>query len=73
MLIAEKLKYNTCTTISSSIVENECITIELELRSHEKCIVSSMYRPPNVDIDSFQSCYNSSIVRDVKEESLKQL
>ena len=59
ILISEKLRYTICKTISSSIVENECITIELELRSHDKCIISSMYRPPNVDVDSFQSCYNS--------------
>ena len=68
MLISEKLRYTTCKSISSSIVENECITIELELRSHEKCIISSMYRPPNVDINSFQSCYNSLLCEMTKKK-----
>ena len=68
MLISEKLKYTTCKKISSAIVENECITIELELRSHEKCIISSMYRPPNVNIDSFQSCYNSLLCEMAKRK-----
>ena len=62
ILISEKLRYTTCKAISSSIVENECITIELELRSREKCVISSMYRPPNVDINSFQSYYNFTIM-----------
>ena len=59
ILISTSLRYTKCKTITSSIVENECITIELELRTHEKCIISSMYRPPNANIQSFQCCYNS--------------
>ena len=43
ILISTSLRYTECKTITSSIVENECITIELELRTHEKCIISSMY------------------------------
>ena len=58
ILISKRLKYVECTTISSSIIENECVTIELDLKLHEKCIILSMYRPPNVDINCFQSCYN---------------
>ena len=61
ILVSKRLRYTKCRTITSSMVENENITIELELRSHEKCIVSSMYRPPNVNIQSFQCCYNSLI------------
>ena len=40
------------------MTENEAITIEIKLQSKTSCIVSSMYRPPNVDIEIFQSCYN---------------
>ena len=40
ILVSKNLK---CNTITSCMVENECITIEIELRSHEKCIISSMY------------------------------
>ena len=59
ILISKRLKYVECNTISSSLVENECVTIELILKSNEKCIISSMYRPPNIDINCSQSCYNS--------------
>ena len=33
ILISTSLRYTKCKTITSSIVENECITIELELRT----------------------------------------
>ena len=59
ILVSDRLRYKECKSITSSIAENECVTIELELRSHDKCIISSMYRPPNVNIQAFQSCYNS--------------
>ena len=42
ILIAQNLRYKECDKIMSSIVENECVTIELELRSHDKCIIPSM-------------------------------
>ena len=61
ILVSKALRYKECKAITSSIVENECVTIELELRSHEKCIISSMYRPPNVNIQAFQTCYNSLV------------
>ena len=61
ILVSNKLRYTKCDTITSRMVENECITIEIELRSHEKCIISSMYRPPNVNIQHFQCCYNSLV------------
>ena len=68
ILVSENLRYTYCNKISSTVIENECIAIELELRSHEKCIISSMYRPPNVDINSFQSCYNSLICEMAKRK-----
>ena len=61
ILVSQSLKYKECKSITSSIVENECVTIELELRSHERYVISSMYRPPNVNIQAFQTCYNSLI------------
>ena len=61
ILISKNLRYTKCNTITSCMVENECIAIELELRSQEKCVISSMYQPPNVNIQSFQCCYNSLI------------
>ena len=59
ILISTNLRYNECKKITSSLVENECVTIELTLRSQATCIISSMYRPPNVNIQTFQTCYNS--------------
>ena len=61
ILVSKNLRYTKCNAITSRMVENECITIEIELRSHEKCVISSMYRPPNVNIQSFQCCYNSLV------------
>ena len=61
ILVSKNLRYTMCNTITSCMAENECITIELELRSRDKCIISSMYRPPNVNIQSFQCCYNSLV------------
>ena len=61
ILVSKALRYRECKAITSSIVENKCVTIELELRSHERCIISSMYRPPNVNIQAFQTCYNSLV------------
>ena len=61
ILVSDKLRYNECKDVTSTITENECVTIELELKSKGKCMISSMYRPPNVDVNSFQGCYNSLI------------
>ena len=61
ILVSSNLRYNECKYLSSSISENECVSIELQLKSKEKCIISSMYRPPNADVQSFQCCYNSLI------------
>ena len=61
ILISTNLRYKECKKITSAIVENECVTIELQLRSHASCIISSMYRPPNVNIQTFQTCYNSLV------------
>ena len=61
ILVSKNLRYKMCNSITSCMAENECITIELELRSRDKCIISSMYRPPNVNIQSFQCCYNSLV------------
>ena len=61
ILISKSLRYTECKKITSAVVENECVTVELKLRSQATCIISSMYRPPNVDIQTFQTCYNSLV------------
>ena len=61
ILISTNLRYTECKKISSALAENECVTVELKLKSQSTCIISSMYRPPNVDIQTFQTCYNSLV------------
>ena len=61
ILISTNLRYTECKNISSTLAENECVTVELKLKSQSTCIISSMYRPPNVDIPTFQTCYNSLV------------
>ena len=69
ILISKKLRFRECNNITSSLVENECITIEVDQKSKERCILSSMYRPPNVDIQCFQSCYISLLCEMKKSQS----
>ena len=61
ILISTNLRFTECRKITSALVENECVTVELKLRSQTSCIISSMYRPPNVDVQTFQTCYNSLV------------
>ena len=63
ILVSKNIRYHECRNISSCVTENEAITIEIELRSKTNCIVSSMYRLPNIDIEIFQSCYNSLLCK----------
>ena len=59
ILVSKKLRYTELHDISSNMVENEVVTIEISLRSGKKCIVSSMYRAPNTTVSAFQCFYNS--------------
>ena len=47
--------------------ENECITIDITLKNGDHCLVSSMYRPPNENVQSFLGCYNSILCQMKKE------
>ena len=50
--------------------ENECITLDITLKNGDHCLVSSMYRPPNGNAQSFLGCYNS-ILCQMKKENTK--
>ena len=54
------------------MVENECITLDITLRSGEHCLVSFMYRPPNSNVQTFLGCYNS-ILCQMKKENPKTI
>ena len=49
--------------------ENECITLDITLKNGDHCLVSSMYRPPNGNAQSFLGCYNSILCQIKKENS----
>ena len=54
------------------MTENECITIDITLCNGEHCLVSSMYRSPNGNGQSFLGCYNS-ILCQLKKENLRTI
>ena len=47
ILVSENLRFCELPTISSELVDNEVVTIEVTLKSGKQCIISSMYRAPN--------------------------
>ena len=67
ILVSEKLQCKLWPDLSSDMVENECVTIEISLCNGEHCLVSFMYRPPNSNGQSFLCCYNSILCQMKKE------
>ena len=53
--------------LSSKLTQSECITLEVILRNGDRCLVSSMYRPPNSDTQTFLASYNSLVCAMKKE------
>ena len=72
ILVCNDLKYRLRPDLSSEMTENECITIDITLHNGEHCLVSSMYRPPNSNSQSFLGCYNS-ILCQLKKENPKTI
>ena len=70
ILVCNDLKNRLWPDLSSEMTENECITIDITLCNGEHCLVSSMYRPPNSNNQSFLGCFNS-ILCQLKKENLK--
>ena len=62
-----RLRCNLRSDLSSKLLESECLTIDVTLRSGEHCLVSSMYRPPNSEIPVFLASYSSLLCAMKKE------
>ena len=61
ILVSENLRFCELPTISSELIDNEVVTVEVTLKSGKRCIISSMYRAPNTAPQMFQCCYNSLV------------
>ena len=72
ILVSNDLKHRPRPELSSEMTKNECITIDIMLHNGEHCLVSSMYRPPNGNGQSFLGCYNS-ILCQLKKENPKTI
>ena len=46
ILISSKLRCTARPDLSSKLEESECVTLEIMLKNGDRCLVSSMYRPP---------------------------
>ena len=49
ILVSQKIRCKLCSDFTSSMSENECLTLDITLRNGDHCLVSSMYRPLNVN------------------------
>ena len=67
ILISNNLRCSLRNDLSSVLAESECITVDIKLRNGGHCIISSMYRPPNSDIPTFLTSYNSLVCAIKKE------
>ena len=63
-----KLRCTIRKDLSSKMCESEIITVAVELRNGNSCLVSSMYRPPNTDISMFLASYSSMLCAMKKEK-----
>ena len=68
ILISSKLQSTVRPDLSSKLEEAECVTLEIVLRNGDCCLVSSMYRPPNSNMQTFLASYNSLICAMKKEK-----
>ena len=68
IVASSKLRCVLRPDLSSKMEESECVTLELLLRNGDKCLVSSMYRPPNTDSQTFLASYNSLVCAMKKED-----
>ena len=67
ILISSNLRSVIRHDLSSKLEESECVTLEIRLRNGDCCLVSSMYRPPNSNAQTFLASYNSLICAMKKE------
>ena len=67
ILISSNLRSVIRHDLSSKLEESECVTLEIRLRNGDRCLVSSMYRPPSSNTQTFLASYNSLICAMKKE------
>ena len=67
ILVSNNLRCSLRNDLSSVLAESECITVDIKLRNGGHCIISSMYHPPNSDIPTFLTSYNSLVCAIKKE------
>ena len=67
ILTSSKLRMVKRPNLSSKLEQSECVTLEIILRNGDHCLVSSMYRPPNSNAQTFLASYNSLICAMKKE------
>ena len=72
ILVSQKIRCKLRSDFTLSMIENECLTLDITLRNGDHCLVSSMYRPPNVNARTFLGCYNS-ILCQMKKENPKTI
>ena len=72
ILVSQKIRCKLHSDFTSSMIENECLTLDITLRNGDHCLVSSMYRLPNVNARTFLGCYNS-ILCQMKKENPKTI
>ena len=68
ILVSSKLHCTDRPDLASKLEESKCMTIEIKLKNSDCCLVSSMYRPPNIDTSTFLASYNSLICAMKKEK-----
>ena len=68
IVASSKLRCVLRPDLSSKMEESECVTLELLLKNGDKCLVSSMYHPPNTDSQTFLASYNSLVCAMRKED-----
>ena len=61
ILVSDNLRSCELPSITSNLVDNEVVTVEVSLKSGKRCIICSMYRAPNTTPQVFQCCYNSLV------------
>ena len=67
LLIANEIKYKIRNDITYMTEELECLTVELLIKGRN-ILCSSMYRPPNTNVKSFQSLMNKCMEQ-IKSEA----
>ena len=72
ILVSNKLRCTVLDEINSNLPETECLAVSVSLRNGGSCVLCSMYRPPNSNIQTFLASYNSllSVIKKKRPTSI---